>query len=460
MSDWERTQERLVDLGQKIVERARKAGANVAEAVVGEGSHLSAKARLGAPELVEEAGSRSVGLKVMIGQQVASSTSSDLSETGIARLVEDAIELARLSQPDPFAGPPDASLLSNRAQHVDLDLHDDRIDSIGGGAALEHALNGERAALQYDPRITNSEGATFSRASGARAIVTSGGFIGVSRGTYASLTVHPVADDAASEGKKRSGYYWTAKRHYAGLDPDELVGKEAARRTLAKLGARKVETQQCPVIFDPDVARSIIGLIASSINGGAIWRRSSYLLDRVETRVASELINIVDDPLLLRGSGSRAFDGEGLLSRRNVVVENGVLKTYLLDSYSGRKLGLPSTASASRGGGGGVGPSSTNFILQPGASSPEDILKSTKRGLYVTEMMGFGFNQVTGDFSRGAAGFWVENGEKVFPVSEVTISLNLDKLLQSIDMVGSDLDLRSSIASPTFRVAEMTLAGR
>ncbi len=450
--------EQLIDLGQDVVGRAKKAGADVAEAVVGEGSHLSAKIRLGQPELLEEAGSRSVGLRVFVGQQVAVSYTSDLSMGGIDRLVEDAVELARLSQPDAFAGPPDPSLLSKRSEHVDLNLFDASIDAIDGAQALAHARRAERAALDYDKRVTNSEGGDYSRASGSRAVVTSGGFAGVSTGTYASLTVSPVVDDEG--GKKRSGYHWTAKRHAKGLLPDEEVGREAARRTLAKLGAKKVETQECAVVFDPDAARSILGLLAGCITGGAIWRRSSYLLDRVGTKVASELVSVVDDPLIPEAPGSRAWDGEGLLSRRNVVVENGVLKSYLLDSYSARKLKLESTASASRGGSGGVSPGTTNFVLSPGSSSPEDIVKSTKKGLYVTDMMGFGFNAVTGDFSRGASGFWIENGEKTFPVSEVTISLNLNDMLQRIDMVGSDLDLRSSVASPTIRVSAMTLAGR
>lgn len=450
-------QQALLDLGAQIVERARKAGADVAEAVVSEGSHLSTKVRLGAPELVEEAGSRSVGLRVISGGRVAVSSTSDLSEFGIARFVEDAIELARLSERDELAGPPDPSLLSKRSEHAELDLFDPEVDAVDGAAALKHALAGEKAARDADPRVTNSEGATFSRASGSKALVTSGGFAGVSRGTYASLTVSPVVDDEG--GKKRSGYHWTAKRHYKDLDPDAFVGAEAARRTLAKLGARKVATQEAPVVFDPDSARSLLGMLAGCISGGAIWRKSSYLVDRLSTKVASELVTIVDDPLIPRAPGSRAFDGEGLLSRRNLVVDRGELKTYLLDSYSGRKLGMPSTASASRGGGGGVGPSTSNFVLQPGTESPGDILKTTRRGLYVTDMMGSGFNPVTGDFSRGAAGFWIEEGEKTFPVSEITISLNLNELLARIDAVGSDLDLRTSIASPTIRVSAMTIAG-
>lgn len=448
----------LIDLGHRVVERARAQGADVAEAVVSEGSHLSTKVRLGEPELVEEAGSRALGLRVMLGKQVAVSYTSDLTARGVERFVEDALELARLSQPDEFAGPPDPALLSTPAQHAELDLWDDAVGTVDAATALAHAKAGEAAARAADARITNSEGATFTRAAGGRALVTSGGFAAATRGTYASLSVHPVADDA--DGKKRSGYYWTARRHLHELLPDDEVGREAARRTVAKLGARKVETQECPVVFDPDVGRAILGLLAGCINGGAIWRRSSYLVDRVGERVASDLVTVIDDPLLERAPGSRPFDGEGLASRRNVVVEGGVLRTYLLDSYAARKLGAQSTASASRGSSGGVGPAVTNFILSPGEQTPEELLASTPKGLYVTEMMGFGFNAVTGDFSRGAAGFWIENGQKTFPVSEVTISLNLDAMLQGIDAVANDLDLRTSIATPTFRVRSMTLAGR
>lgn len=450
--------EELVELGRRVVDRARKQGADVAEAVVSEGSHLSAKVRLGQPELVEEAGSRALGVRVMIGQQVAVSYTSDLTEQGVERFVEDAIELARLSQPDETAGPPDPSALSSRDQHPDLSLYDPSVHDVDAAQALEHAKKSEGAAFEADERITNSEGASFTRASGAKALVTSGGFSGVTRGTYASLSVHPVADD--EDGKKRSGYYWTARRHLDQLLPDEDVGREATRRTVAKLGAQKVETQECPVVFDPDVGRSIVGLLAGCINGGAIWRRSSYLLEREGERVASDLVTIVDDPLIERAPGSRPFDGEGLASRRNVVVEKGILETFIMDTYSARKLGKESTASATRGASGGVSASVTNFVLQPGEMTPEELIASTKRGLYVTEMMGFGFNAVTGDFSRGAAGFWIENGEKTFPVSEVTISLNLDDMLKGIDAVADDLDLRTSVVAPTFRIRSMTLAGR
>jgi PmbA protein len=447
----------LLDVGDQVVAMAKSRGATVAECVVRFGAELSARVRLGEPELVEEAGSRSLGLRVMKGKHVASTSTSDLSPAGIERAVADAVELADLSQEDPFAGPADASLLCDPSAAPDLDLYDPAGSKLDAAQAIRIAKEAEDAARAYDSRITNSDGGTFGRTSGGMALVLSSGFRASFRGSYQSLSVVPVADDA--DGKKRRGYHWTAKRHLAELESAEAVGKEAARRTLRKLGARSVATGEFPVVFDPDAARSILGLMAGCAMGSSIWRKSSYLVGREGTRVASDLVTIVDDPLLPRAPGSRPFDGEGLASRKNVVVEAGILRTYLCDSYSARKLGRESTASASRGGGAGVGASTSNYILQPGADSPEAILRGTKRGLYVTDMMGFGFNAVTGDFSRGASGFWIENGELTFPVSEVTISLNVDDLWQRIDAVGSDLDLRTATAAPTLRVSRMVVAG-
>lgn len=449
---------KLIELGTQVMERALKKGADVAEVGISEGAHLSVKVRMGEPELVEEAGSKSLGLRVMRGQQVAVTHTSDFTEAGLARFIDDALELANLSQPDAFAGPPDPALLSRAQEHADLQLFDPAVNEMDAARAIDMAKRCEKAALGFDKRLTNSEGANVSRQAGASALVTSGGFRGGVRGTYTSISVHPVADDA--DGKKRSGYYWSARRFADQLEDPEAVGLEAARRTLQKLGSRKLDTQEVAVIFDPDAGRSIIGLLASCINGGAIWRKSSYLLEREGQQVASSLVNIVDDPLIPRGPGSRPFDGEGLISRRNSVVEAGILKTFILDTYSAKKLGKKSTGNASRGSSGGVGPSTTNLILQPGKQTAEQLRKSTERAFYVTDMMGFGFNAVTGDFSRGASGFWIERGERKYPVSEVTISLNLDEILKRIDGVADDLDLRTSICAPTFRVSAMTVAGK
>jgi PmbA protein len=444
----------LLSLTRSVVKRARE-GADVAEASCGRTWDLSAKVRLGEPELVEEAGQRGLSLRVIRNGRVAMTSTSDLSEEGLARCVADALELADLSEPDPWVGPADPSLLA-APPHPDLDLFDSALDALDAASALERARRAEKFALDFDGRITLSEGATFSRTSGTSVMVLSSGFEGVQRGSYAALSVAPVAEDQG--GKRRRGSYWTARRHLSELESEQIVGEEAARRTLAKLGARKIETCEAPVIFDRDAARSILGTFAGCVVGGALWRKSSYLLGRLGTQVASELVHIVDDPLLPRAPGSRPYDGEGLRSRKNQIVSGGKLESYLLDCYAARKLELKPTASASRSGG-SIGSSTSNFIMQGGAISPEELIASTARGLLVTEMMGFGFNAVTGDFSRGAAGFWIEDGRVAFPVGEITISSNLNTMLLGIDAVANDLELKTSTAAPTFRVASMTIAG-
>jgi PmbA protein len=448
--------ESLMTLAAGLVERARQGGADVAEVIARAGSELSVRVRLGDTELVEEAGHRSVGMRVMKGKRVALTSTSDLTPAGLDRFIADALELADLSQEDAFAGPADPKELA-KGPFPDLELFDPAMGELDAAQAITMARKAEDAARKSDKRITNSEGATVSRTAGSVALALSSGFRGGYRGSFASVYVVPLAEDEG--GKKRRGSYYSAKRFLTDLEDPEEVGKEAARRTLRKLGQRKVATCEAPVVFDREAARSIIGTLAGCAMGGSIWRKSSYLAGREGTEVASPLITLVDDPLLVRGPGSRPFDGEGLLGRKNSLVERGVLKMYLCDSYSGRKLGRASTANASRGSGGGVGVSTTNFLCQPGDLTGDAIVAKTERGLYVTEMMGFGFNAVTGDFSRGAAGFWIENGELTHPVSEVTISLNLDQLLKRIDLVGNDLDWKSSTVTPTIRVSSMTIAG-
>lgn len=447
--------EALLKMGQDVVERAKKAGADVAEAVVADSSELSARVRLGEPELIEEAGSHAVGLRVIKDGRAATTHTSDPTEAGLATLVADAMELAALSEPDELALPPDPSQLAS--SFPELDLYDPEGGGIDAAQATRLAIEAEQAARDLDPRITNSEGATYGRNRGRRALVTSGGFQGAYEGSYQSLYVAPVADDEG--GKKRNGFHWDARRYVADMMSPAEIGAEAARRTVAKLGARKVPTTQVPVIFDPDAGRALLSLFFSCASGGAIYKRASYLLGKKGERVASDLVTLVDDPLIPRAPGSRPFDGEGLASRKNVVVEQGTLQTYLLDTYSARKLGEDSTGSASRGVGGRPSVAPTNFHMLAGETAPEDIVKGTKQGFYVTSMMGFGFNAVTGDFSRGAEGFWIEDGERAYAVGEVTISLNLDELLKTVDAVGTDLDPKTRYACPTFRVAKMTVAG-
>ena len=446
--------EELLDIARRIVKMAQK-DADVAEASVGSSWDLSARVRLGKPELVEEAGQRGVSLRVLRNGRLAMSSTSDMSEAGLSLLVRDAIELSDLSEADPLMGPAPDELIC-APPHPDFDLFDQTISDIDADEAIARATRCEKASLDADSRITLSEGSTFSRTSSTRAMVLSGGFEGAVRGSYASLHTVPVVEDVG--GKKRRGFYWTAKRHQEDLESEEAVGIEATRRTLAKLGSKKVATGDYPIIFDPDAARSLLGTFSGTILGGALWRKSSYLLDRLGTQVASGLVTIVDDPTLVRGPGSKAFDGEGLRTRKNIVVNAGELQTYLLDCYSARKLNLKPTGNASRGGG-SIGAATSNFILQAGETSLDEMIAKTERGLLVTEMMGFGFNAITGDFSRGAGGFWIEGGKIGHPVSEVTISSNLDTMLKGIDLVGSDLDVKSSTASPSFRLKSMTLSG-
>jgi PmbA protein len=446
----------LREIAERVVAMARKAGADDAEVQVSDGTELTAKVRLGEPELVQEAGSRGLGLRVFRDFRQAVTYTSDLRPHSLERFAEDTVALARLSEPDELHKLPEPADLAK--SFPELDLYDVDSEPLDAAEALARAVRGEQAALAFDKRVTNSEGATYSRVLGAMALATSGGFAGSYRGSYSSLTVEPVCDDEG--GKKRNGYWWTGSRFVAALEDPEAVGREAARRTVAQIGARKVDTCEVPVVFDPEAGRAIVGMVFSVANGSSFYRKSSYLIGREGAEVASELVTIEDDPLIARAPGSRPFDGDGLPTRKNVIIDGGVLKTVLCDTYTARKLGRTSTGSAGRGTGSSPAPTTSNLFMRRGHRSGSEIVAKTERGLYVTGMMGFGFNAVTGDFSRGASGFWIENGELGHPVSEVTISCNFDDLLKRIDMVGDDLILRCSSSSPTFRVSRMTVAGR
>ncbi len=442
------------ELAEQMMSLALRAGADGAEVLVRDGAELQVKLRLGEPELVKEAGSRGLGLRVLKDQRAAVAYTSDFAPNAMESFARESVELCRLAEPEPQAALPAGEDMARALP--DLDLWDDSVLSIDVAEAMKWAKAGEAAALKFDPRITNSEGATFGRSVGAVAFASSAGFAGAYRGSNVSFVVEPVCDDA--EGKKRNGFHYTTCRFASGLQSAEEVGVEAARRTVAKLGSRKVATCQVPAVFSPEAGRSLLGQFAGVISGGAVWRKGTYLAEREGTVVASPLVSIVDDPLVPRAPGSRPFDGEGLAVRPNVVVSDGVLRTFLLDTYSARKLGRTSSGCAGRSVGGGPHVTTSNFILRPGKSSAEEVMRIAQ-GLYVTGLMGFGFNAVTGDFSQGAAGFWIENGECAFPVSEVTISVNFDDLWKGIDAVASDIDRRSSVQCPTFRVARVTVAG-
>lgn len=446
----------LLETATSLVERLRKLGADHAEVTASSGWDLSARVRLGKVEQVEEAGHRHVSLRAIRDARVAMTSTSDLSPEGLERCVSDALDLLSLSEPDPDAAPARADQLAP-GPFADLETYDPELDTVDAAFAIDKATEAERVALDSDSRLNNSEGATFGRSVGESAMVLSNGFVGTKRGSSVSLVATPVADD--SDGKKRRGYYYSVARFLEDLEAPAAIGQEAAKRAVAQLGARSVPTCAASVVFSPDAARAIVSAFAGCILGGALWRRSSYLVGREGSQVAADCVTLLDDPTLRRGLGSRPFDGEGLACQKRMVVDRGIYQTPLLDCLSARKLGRESTASASRHGA-ALSASTSNFVLLPGNGTEADLIRDTTRGLYVTDMMGFGFNAVTGDFSRGASGFWIENGKFVHPVSEVTISSNLDAMLKAIDAIGEAPRPRSSFVVPAFRVTQMTIAGK
>ena len=444
----------LAATAEHAIKTLRDLGVDHAEVSVGVGKELEVSVRQDEPELVKEAQSSGLSVRVMRSERVATSSTTDLGREAVEAFLKRAVEMAEISEPDPLATPPDPSELAS--EQPELDLFDPQTDGTKADDALRMAQEGERAAFGHDKRITTSEGATFSRSSGHTVLATTGGFVGRRAGTYQSLVVQAVADD--SGGKKRNGVYWTGGRFMEALEAPAEVGAEAARRAIATLGAAKMDTGVYPVVFDKDAARALVGLVASCILGDAVYRQRSYLAGRIGETIGSDKVTIVDNPLLPRAPGSRPFDGEGRPVRQNVVVDRGKLASFLLDTYSARKLDLQPTGSA--GGGGGIPHSTTsNLYLKAGDEAPEALLKGIDKGLFVTRMMGFGFNPVTGDFSRGAEGFLIENGELGRPIGEITVSRNLDEILKGIDAVANDLEHKTSISAPTLRVDQMTIAG-
>jgi PmbA protein len=306
-------------------------------------------------------------------------------------------------------------------------------------------------------RITNSDGASFDAATGRKMLANSLGFVGEYKRSYCSISAVPIAQD--TNGTMQRDWWFSSARSLSRLDSPESVGREAARRTLRRLGARKIATTQCPVVFDPIVARSLIEHIFEAANGDAIYRGASFFQGKLGEQVASANVTVIDDGTMVGGFGTSPFDGEGVPTRRTVVVENGVLKSYLLNTYTARKLNLKTTGNASRGLAGNPGIGAGNFFLPAGAKSPEAIIGDVKQGLYVTEFLGFGVNLTTGDYSRGASGLWIENGELTYPVEEITVAGNLKDMFKNIVEIGNDLVFRSSIAAPTIRIDGLTVAG-
>lgn len=449
----------LEELAADVVAKALRAGASDAEAILREGDEFSALVRLGQVETLKEAGSRGLGLRVFFetpeGRRTASSSTSDLTAAGIEHLVAGAIALARVSSPDPFAGLPEEGAFGKVPGNLEL-FHED-IGALPAEERIDYARRTEAAALAADPRIQNSEGGSFDAATGRRILANSRSFAGAVRSSYCSLSVSPIAQD--EQGKMQRDYWYSAARTLRKLDSPERIGAEAARRTLRRLHGRRVPTQRVPLVFAPEMARSLLGNIFEAVNGDSVYRGASFLAGKLGETVAAPTVNVIDDGTIVGGFGSSPFDGEGLPTRRTVVLENGRLASYLLNTYTARKLNLQSTGNAVRGlaGNPGIGPG--NLYLEAGEQTPAQIIGDIKAGLYVIELMGFGVNLVTGDYSRGATGLWIENGELAYPVEEITIAGNLRDMFMNISAIGNDLEFRSSVASPTIRIDGMTIAG-
>jgi PmbA protein len=449
------SQNHLAELAQQTVKQALDRGATDAECTIREGNEFSVNVRMREVESLQQAGSRNAGLRVLRGKCAGSAYTSDLSAEGIERMVASALELAAITSEDPHAGLPEPGELGSIT--ADLQLYCSDIERIETPVKIDLARAAEAAALDADPRITNSGGGSFDSRLGRRVFANSRGFAGEYRSSYCSLAAAPVA----REGDSMERDYWVSMaRSFAGLEPAAHIGRVAAERVLRRLGARKVETQRVPIVFEPRTARSLLSNMFEAVHGESIYRHASFLVGRLGEKVATEALTVIDDGTIPGLFGSSPFDGEGVPSRRSAVIERGILKSYLLNTYTARKLGMKTTGNASRGVSGNAGIGHGNLFIEPGERSPGDIIAAIADGFYVTELIGSGVNIVTGDYSRGAAGLWIRNGEFAFPVSEVTIAGNLNKMLMDMEAIGSDLEFRGSTAAPTLLIREMTVGGR
>ena len=442
------------DLARDILAMAGAKGASQGDVVMVESDSFFVTVRLAEVEKISQAQQKRLGLRLFFGSRSASASTSDISTKSIERLVEDTTRMAQATAQDPHSGLPAAEDLAR--EFPELDLLDEQGRSISVDEKIQIALAVEKSALGYDSRITNSEGAEFSNQFGRVIYASSHGFSGEYSGSTFGHSVAPVASE---NGTMQRDYWYSSNRKFSRLESAESVGEKAAQRTLRRLGAKKIKTSEVPVVFEPEIAGSLLRNLSSAISGYSLYKGASFLVGKLGTQIASELVTVIDDGTIRGALGSRPFDAEGLPIKRKAVVEKGRLQSYLLDTYSGKKLGMASTGNASRSVGEPPGVAPSNFYLAAGAHSPDDIIASVKSGFYVTELIGFGVNLVTGDYSRGAAGIWIENGKLTYPVEEVTIAGNLKEMFQNIEMLGNDLEMRGRLAAPTVKISKMTVAG-
>ncbi|KXF78596.1 modulator protein [Paramesorhizobium deserti] len=437
----------LVDKAASLVEAARRAGADAADAVVIRSHSTNVTVRLGKVEGTEASESDEFALRVFVGRRVASVSAN--ADADPARLAERAVAMAKVSPEDPYEGlaSPDRLVADPR----DLDLFDPT--EVAAAKLTEDAFAAEEAALAVDG-VTNSGGASASAGMGGLVLVTSAGF----QGHYAVTRFGTSASAIAGTGTAMErDYDFTSRLHFAELENAAAIGRRAGERAVRRLGARKVKTGPVTVVFDPRVARGMAGHLASAINGASVARKTSFLKDFMGKRILKSGIDVTDDPLRMRGTASRPFDGEGIEGRKLAMVEDGVLKHWFLSSSTAKELGLETNGRGVRSGS-TVVPASTNFAIEPGGTSPEDLIRGVGTGFYVTEVFGHGVDMVTGQYSRGASGFWIENGELSYPVSEVTIASNLKDMFLNLTPA-NDIDRNFGTAAPTLAIEGMTLAG-
>jgi PmbA protein len=439
-----------IDLLQDLIGRARRAGADAADAVLFEGTSLSHARRLGKTEKLERSEHQDLGLRVFVGRQQAIVSSSDRSAKALADLVERAVAMARSVPEDPYCGLADPDQIA--AGWPALDMFDAGEPS--AETLIERARAAEEAALAV-AGITNSEGAEAGWGRSRVALAASNGFAGSYHGSSHGVSVSVIG---GSGGAMERDYDFASAVHAADLRDPAAVGQSAAERTIKRLGARKMPTSRCPVVFDPRVARSLISHLLGAINGPSIARGTSFLKDKLGQSVFPAAITIIDDPHRQRGLRSKPFDGEGIANQCRKLVDRGVLTTWLLDLRSARQLGLSTTGHAARGTASPPSPASTNVCIEPGETTPEALLADIDSGLYVTELMGMGVNGVTGDYSRGAAGLWIDKGTLAFPVSEMTIAGNLKDMFARL-IAADDLEFKTGVDAPTLRIDDLTVAG-
>ena len=435
--------DRLAAIAEDVLARCRKAGASQAEVGVNADRGINVNVRLGEVETLEHTRDRGVAVTVWFGQHKGSANTADLAPASIGATVEQACAIARYTEADPATGLADPARMAR--EFPDLDLwHPWALDA---ATAIELGIECEAAGRAADPRIGNSDGANVASGESLSVYANSHGFLGRERGTRHSISCSLIGEDA--HGMQRDYWYSTA-RAAADLEPVQRIGRIAAERTVRRLGARQIGTRECPVLFVPEVARGLLGHLVGATSGGALYRRASFLLDHAGKAVLPSWMSLREEPLLRRGHGSGSFDAEGVATVASDLVRDGVLQRYVLGSYSARKLGLASTGNA-----GGI----HNLVANANAGGFDALLAQMGAGLVVTELMGQGVNLVTGDYSRGATGFWVEQGAIAYPVEEITIAGNLRDMLLGIAAVGSDVDPRSHILCGSILVARMTVAG-